>query len=70
MCMQQSPTAGELFSWTMPQEQPQAENALITGFRESYSSMSMSLDSWVKKTEEVKQLVDEFWHLPGSAEVL
>jgi len=44
--------------WTMPPNSPKM-NALITRFRKSYNSMSISRES--KKTEEIKQRKVEFW---------
>ena len=44
------------FSWTMPSKSPKL-HALITRFRDLYSS---ECQSWVKKTEEIKQRLVEF----------
>jgi len=41
----------------MPPNSPE-QNALITRFRETYSSVNMSRDLRVKKIEEIKQLVE------------
>jgi len=51
-------------SWNMPASSPEM-NALITRFRESYSSVSI-YESWVKKIEEIKQLL-EFRHCTNTA---
>jgi len=71
-----------LFSWTMPPNSPKL-NALITRFRESYSSVSMSCESerlkksrsdWLNSVNALTQRLSEkmqflcFPILPGSAE--
>ena len=70
LCTQYSPTAVALSTFFLlnhaPSNSPEL-SALITRFRESYSSVSMSRDSWVKKTEEIKERLVEFWQCNDTA---
>ena len=50
------------FSWTMPHNNPEL-NALITIFRESYSSVRVVS----QKTEEIKEQLVEFWQCTDTA---
>ena len=52
------------FSSAVPPKSPKL-NALITRFRESYSSVNMSRES--KKIEEIKQWLVEFWQCINTA---
>jgi len=49
----------------MPPNSPQL-NALITRFGASYSSASMSRES-LKKTEDIKERLVEFWQCTDTA---